>query len=310
MSKIKQFKTSKDIQKSTTSKLLDKLTKSLNISSRHILAQLVVFVLLVFHRIKDAYLVDACFLSETQAKTLIEHIAQSMSLDKSLLSVVMIGDDCFIVHQSVLQEKLQLLAKGGLNMFVVELDSDDEHKDIKSISNLPELSNGLSRIFCDIDTCGNSKVVDTNDDTFCAMGAPFLAGFLVGYPIVYHCSCDRTSSTMDGGCYQAASTKLSFTTLNKTIFSLSLETNENEEQKKHHGRQNILEAETSTINIMEFTYPSNISHDTIIKSAIDHRFTQLQEILLSVASVELKSVFKNVECNMDSMDVETQVISL
>lgn len=161
---------------------------------------LFLYTLVVAIGLKDSYLVDACSLSELDAKAFVQDSIRKINdnggiIAKNALGIVTVGLDVFIVNMQLWHRKLLGWAQnmiGGV-VFVdltkefCSLASDELHDQIRSELQqfAAQVMNSLSCDFAS-STSIYSLRIESEDRIFKFLGGPCLAGLLLGYPLVYY----------------------------------------------------------------------------------------------------------------------------
>ncbi len=298
-------------RKSSILTLVDKVAQKLQLSNRQIASKLTFYVLMVMSGLKDAYLVDVCCLTKYLARILIDTIAVEMKMNTTALSVIMIGEDCFIVHNKILMDKIDQLTtysdhSDRIISFpsIIELDSNDLMLK-SSLLECPFLVDGLIALFSGVDTIDRELCSSGACAVFSQLGAPFIGGFLLGYPIIYHARCRDCGFVDGGGQYDVASSKLSFTILRKIVISIV-----GHKLQESNIFGNYFEGEIS-IPVLEFTYPEILStaFDVNLESVIQRKFASMETVVMNYRS-PLDRLFRDMHIFYSSFSIETQSIAL
>lgn len=147
------------------------------------LAQLEIFSLLVYYELKDAYLVDCCCIDEVQARTFLDHLQSKYSLNGDAILILWLEGDVLFVNRKILMRKLTDLEGGEEYPVVVDMGSNLTISDNSDV-HMRSLLNGFCGILS-FDSKTAEYDVQGMEDLRSAVGLPFVAGWLLGYPCLY-----------------------------------------------------------------------------------------------------------------------------
>lgn len=282
---------------------------------------LVFYYLLILFEVKDAYLIDHMSFPSIERleemlfyiHTYYQKICEPYAIDcfrlDQVVSILLLGDDIFLVNEKVRKDKvfvpLRLInlndrTKGSALQHLSPVEDEDIRRKILSLLDSESLTRRGKRCLI--------RSVDQNNPVFQEIGAPLLAGFLLGYPYMYWASCIE-------GRYEESSNLLSYSTLRKA--SLYLEVVKEEELMiKEEGstkKENTLFTDIfsslmlNRCNVSEFTVPESLMDEEVegvIRDWITERSAKFQEVANLLCMDD--------RCRLDSLieTVQTESISL
>lgn len=293
----------------SVSSFVDRLSKLKKIK-KNAAALLILYYLLVMLEVKDAYLIDHMAVDSManlqDILSLIANYCEALiKLGNSIsdnnpkilgeVTVVMLGDDVFLVNERRWMEKmysfplrlisLQDSIKGS---FLTVAEEEQMRRNIYTLAvDEPPITRGRRSMI---------RFIDQSSLVFRQIGAPLLAGFLLGYPYQYW-------AAFEGEGYQQGSNLLSFTTLRKT--SLVLHKQGGTGRRIIDDLMTFLRIERCCIT--EFTVPESLVNEEVEKTVREwseersRRFEEMNERLLIADQVQLISV---------SESLQTETISL
>lgn len=271
------------------------------------LKSLVVFTLLVYEGIKPGYLVDSCCLSPIAAKAFLSNLCQQYKLDRSILRIISMGEDIFIVNQPIVAKNLQSDLLSTTPKAVIDLDLD-------LVSDISYYHIHLEALLSVVDAAKNCMEVELplSSELYSEAGGPFVAGCLLSYPVVYKAKPTFASSSQSIiPTYEAASSKLSFTELVKFTIAADISiafdsvpylcckdrdsTLESAQINKRNGKA---VKECSPWPLFEFSFPRSLvkvgsaehhSISTSVQSLVE-QVSLLSDLSTSVCSMQISSI--------------------
>lgn len=210
-------------------------------TSKKAASTLILYTTLVMYGVKDAYLVDCCNLTATEAQWLLD-ILQVNKVTVQL-RVITVQSDVFIVNYPLLQQKLISIASCTDRELFVIIDLDREQVAESLIDYKDPLISLREFILDEVRLDHQIVEVHSCQHLISSLGGPFIAGFLLGYPCIYLSRPEI--DTFDGSLsYATASSALSFQTLTKVSYQIKADVS-----------TPVIE-EDSLITVLEFTYPA------------------------------------------------------
>lgn len=268
--------------------LIRKQSKCLK-KSQKVICILLAYITLVHIGLKDAYLLDICFLTKDEICQLISAFCQMFSISVHDIIVLDMDVDFFICNRAILSKKLSVAdCDPDLSPLLFYLNDSNSWEISDYRANRCTVSPiltvlGGSSVLPHNRRAVTTFTIDTTSPEYQTLGAPMIAGFLLGYPFIYW-------SSLSGGMvspYAVMSEKLSFTTLNKLV--LSIEINRNEECLLNQLWFTAMNSDSKgkstpvvdyvTIPILECTYPTQLldSNPTAVhKTMIERTYAKYE----------------------------------
>ncbi|RYG68493.1 DUF4504 domain-containing protein [archaeon] len=228
---------------------------------------LFLYTLVVATGLKDAYLVDACSLTENDAKLFIRDFTERVSTNggvmaSNVLGVVTLGLDVFIVNMQRWRIKLSTWAQSKTeNVVIIDLTRDHpclalEELHSKILLELHEFASEIANLSLPVAAIPTtySLNIEQDDQIFRQLGGPCLAGLLLGYPIVYYLPGTSTEVCAHG------SNLLSHTMLVKFTSQVTIRYTDVAIKSsvwsciKEYATENSI-----SVNLLEFTVPAILS---------------------------------------------------
>jgi hypothetical protein len=252
---------------------------------------------LVILEVKDAYLVDVCYLSADQALFVLKSLLSTLGMieKESSIGVVILEGNCFVIHLKLLFQRLSLLDINE-TLVVVDLNAPTA-----TITSLDVTSLAMLQAFC-LEISGTTQLLlESTSLIIQQFGSPFIAGLLLNYPVLY-----LAKPSVDRG-YQLSSEILSFSSLRKVNMTVKCTLG----KKLLFG--NHVNSTDCVWSVMEFSYPSSLIVDDpiaqlrirgVLNSWKDSMAFKIDQLNFS------KQLFDRMALNFDEIVVETQTISL
>ena len=283
--------------------------------SKRLTSTLILYFLLVYHGIKDAYLVDIHSFSRSAAVRWVEDCCKSLDLEPHRVMIVMLGSDCFLVNVKHLKSKFEQIQESLYDVIVIDLNVDPIK--VSPCNQMPDAMDALINLTKPweryiLSVASNpphpvSFSIKVDNGPFLELGAPFLAGVLLGYPCVYYAKPEPSSEPpveqkgeskeqqFNIGEYRQASSKLSYSMLTKITASVKLKLNTILEEFGDHfvGKQ---------IPVIEFTYPY-----ALMESLEDEEASQLIDAAVEKFRAVVSKRYETFDAFNDYLDLQSRI---
>ena len=144
------------------------------------LVQLELFSLLVYYELKDAYLVDCCFLDEKLARSFLNHVQTKYELKSGVLITIVLEGDVLFANRRSLCRKLNDLEHKKDSPVVINMSGS-----LTVMEDSGALLQFVHGTFCglhSLDSTTAEFIIRATEELRALVGLPFLAGWLLGYP--------------------------------------------------------------------------------------------------------------------------------
>lgn len=264
---------------------------------------------LVIIGLKNAYLIDICMIDIDLLMEFISHINHMIfeNYETKHLLIVAYDSDLFIINQTLLfnyqYETLGHIIDLDTNPITVI--NNESLREIEMIissfvnnirSNLPILQEDNKIPLIEINATSHTMIYE--------LGGPFLAGFLLGYPMIYLArNIDHTND------YAIPSSKLSYAMLHHTIVCLNYYPN-----NKLLLNQFFSQYISNPYQWLEFSYPSDtLLNNPMIQKLFEdklHWFQQSLQSRIQSINLEYQTILKLQSIEFKTNLLATQSISL
>ena len=212
----------------------------------------------VIFKYRDAYLVDCCAISIEYASLFLKELCELLNIHYSFVKVIELGyeDNYHIIfaNTSILEAKLISISK----CYPIIIDINSKEPFIVSDSRRFILESFYSLITCYLKLSESSmmKIIDNGN----IVGYPFIAGWLIGYPVLY------LSKSVEGNALQEIQSLQKYSLLG-TIDGVE-------------------------IDLMEFTIPhhiliNNLQLSSIINSYLNNKIEETRTITSIISCRDL-----------------------
>jgi hypothetical protein len=247
--------------------VVDYLVKIKELSSyrRSILKQLVDFALLVYYDVKHAFLVDICCLTKSVGKIFIDRLNQYFNLNCSILFILQLGHDIFIVNKLNFETRYHSLEETNNFTLAINLSVTRFEKcNNELVSNISHsLRQTTSPLFDNVkNNCHELRLDSSFEDN---VGMPCMAGWLLSYACIYR----AVANTVTGEA--ASSSALSMTPLCKVSLTVMVRVNYTNTDSKHNKItklnnkklaanpvDNLPNNSPQSLELMSFTVPQSV----------------------------------------------------
>lgn len=268
--------------------VVDHLIKIRELSSfrRTILKQLVDFALLVYYDVKHAFLVDMCCLTKHVGKIFIDNLNQYFGLNCSILFVLQLGDDIFVVNLPNLNVRHKSLTDiRGFPLTINLSMSGYEKCNNGLVANISEL---IRQTTAPLFNKGNFYELSLDSLFEDTVGMPCMAGWLLSYACIYRAVKNATTGEA------ASSSALALTPLCKVSVIATVRISYTNPSSKVNKTKtitkksvitqgdNLLSASPQCLELLSFTVPQSIlDSDPLVCTQFDQAVSILLEEIRS-----------------------------
>lgn len=281
---------------------------SLSMIKPSILAQLELFILLVYYDIKDCYLVDCCCLEVSEARALLQSVCKNNGLESDVLVVISIGMDIFVVNKPNLLQKLADVAAHRSNLIIVNFAGNS-----MSFARTLEQEDILTELY----TCISSQLPACPQPTEVTLlelvlpesgqlSMPLVAGWLLGYPSVYQSLTSSDTSAPSGQMSMIELVKVSFTG-KVTVPAPHAAANTKKHPKVTASEQPKTQSKPAEVEILGFSIPAalleahldvNLAFDHAVECILLHLQQHISTLSQSNCVISVADIEKRVTVNV------------
>ena len=152
----------------------------------------VTYMLLCILGVKQGYLVDCFNFDVISLNTIANNLLESLGSKGKSLIIMILDSDNIIISQDTLSQKLHTLESNGFEGTAFAVDLSNEPPLIATEVEIRRISQQIVDIFTPLQNSRScqSNISFVQEFTLsidnCTFGFPFIAGWLIGYPIIYY----------------------------------------------------------------------------------------------------------------------------
>lgn len=237
-------------------------------------------LLCVLLGLKDAYLVDCCRMTVTDAVKITKEMCDTLKVDfLATFLIVLVAEDVFIAHRGILVSKLERWKNdtGSIGYHFIDLRGSSPV--IANDACVEAVRTALRQWANSCPVFSPSIEISQESDIYQGIGGPGLAGLLLGYEFVYFVTPSDGSDWM--AAYAHASQLLSYRSLKKVTFQCSLSLPK-AASKVLHLRPPDHEF---SVRCMEYTYPAEEECSLDASALSNERVSFAKHVLLPSISI-------------------------
>lgn len=260
------------------------------------LIQLELYTLLVYYGIKDAYLVDCCCLSSSEASAFISHFQAKYALSKNAIITVLLDFDILFVNRESLCKKISFLEQQQNIPVVIDTGTifsilPDTTAQMEFIYNLFK---DVALTYTDV----TEFVVPITESLQAVVGLPFVAGWLLGYPCLYRAQDSPAASEMaeDSSMINLVKYSISAEVCLREVVVVSKKKGKTKGKSKGTNLISIVQTQgIQTMEVMGFSIPERLLEGNAhiqaqLQSSVDHILLDMQQHTALIASTNYLNI--------------------